>query len=56
MTSDWISIDRERPPSNVPVEVLFADGVVCTCAFAGFLPIMKNGMYRYVDPKFWRVK
>lgn len=50
----WVPVGRQLPPAGETVEVLYADGVVAQAAFAGRLPIMTDGGYRYVEPAFWR--
>jgi len=51
----WRPVDRDPPPQNESVHVLYADGVQVVCKFAGKLPLMEGtGLYRYVEAKFWR--
>ena len=50
----WVPCDRTLPPAGETVEVLYADGLVFPAEFAGRLPILGDGTYRYVEPAFWR--
>jgi hypothetical protein len=53
VSSEWFPLST-LPEGGRPVEVLYADGVVARAQFAGRLPILEDGTYRYVDPVFWR--
>ncbi len=53
----WINCKREMPSPSERVEVLYLDGVIANAKRANdssYLFIMDDGLYRYVDPVFWR--
>jgi hypothetical protein len=52
--ADWIPCDRQMPPINETVRVLYADGMVYKGERVGKLFIDSTGSYRYVEAKFWQ--